>query len=92
MGQEYVGGIAFDQAIRVLAERIYGRYRARDVVRSQAEVEVLISNLKRAVMVWAGAGCNALAATAGWSGPAGLADASPVTFVAGAGAPYNMNL
>jgi len=94
LGQFYTDGTVFDQELRALAERIYAHVRARDTVRVQAEVEVLIANIKRAIMVWEGAGCNALAATAGYSIPAGvtLVDASPVTFAAGAGAPLNPSL
>ncbi len=92
LGFEYIGSTAFDQDIRQLAERIYGRYRARDALRVQAEVEILIADLKGAVLVWLGQGCGALAATAGaQSVPTGV-QAVPVTFVAATGAPINPNL
>ncbi len=91
-GQEYAqsGGL-FDQPIRELAERVYGRYNTRDVTRVQLDVETLIANIKGAIIVWLGGGCNSLVATAGFSAPSSL-PATPITFAASSAAPRNANL
>ncbi len=41
-----------DSWCRDIAEKVYARIRARDVVRVQAEVDILVTDLKNAINTW----------------------------------------
>jgi len=60
-----------DGAIRDLSEKVYAATRARIVTRSQAEIEVLITDLKDAVNAWTQNGSATETAPAWSSDPVG---------------------